>query len=166
MDRFLPKDAFAASSAPAPFTGSYAGQAAFNGCIAFCNWRRDDVAALLPPDLELATNISALEFHPVAFIFGEQTEGATIFAGITFPLGVRYHEFALAIPFVEHRRGRSLHIFVPRMYSSFFPATWAGNAHYGLAKAMATMHWHGPRFSIATPDGATPFQACVEAAGE
>src|SRR4030095_9646120 len=166
MDGFLPKEAFAGTTATRPAAPSYVGQAVFNGCIAFCNWRRDDVAAVLPGELQLATTTSAPAFHPVAFIFGEQTEGATIFAGITFPLGVRYHEFAMAIPFVEHRPGRALHIFVPRMYSSFFPATWAGNAHYGLAKAMATIQWHEATVSITTPDGATPFGACGEPAGD
>lgn len=168
MDRFLGKEWF-----PGPcvdvnaFTGSFVGQADFNGCIAFCNWRKEDVAAVLPVELELAVNTSfAPELHPVAFIFGEQTEGATIFGGVTFPMGVNYHEFALAIPFVKHRRGRNLHTFVPRMYSSFFPATWAGNAHYGLAKEMATMRWQGPLFVIATPDGTMVLHASVEPAGD
>src|SRR5215468_7354552 len=168
MDSFLGKESFAGSCADRnTFTGSFVGQAAFNGCIAFCNWRREDVARVLPAELELAANTSpAPEWHPVVFIFGEQTEGATIFAGLTFPMGISYHEFAVAIPFVKHRRGRNLHTFVPRMYSSFFPATWAGNAHYGLAKEMASMRQQGPLFDVTTPDGTQLLHASVEPAGE
>jgi hypothetical protein len=168
MDSFFGKESF-----PGPcldvnaFTGSFVGQATFNGCIAFCNWRREDVAAVLPAELELAENTSfAPEWHPVAFVFGEQTEGATIFGGITFPLDLNYYELAFAIPFVKHRRGHNLHTFVPRMYSTFFPATWAGNAHYGLGKEMAIMRWQGPLFVISTADGALAFHASVESAGE
>src|SRR4029453_3625044 len=128
MDVFLGKESFPGPCVcAATSSGSYAGQAHFNGCIAFSNWQKEEVAAVLPDELELAVNTSAAsELHPVAFIFGEQTDGATIFGGITFPMGVNYHELAFAIPFVKHRRGPYLHTFVPRMYSSFFPATWAG----------------------------------------
>jgi hypothetical protein len=145
---------------------SFAGQAAFNGCIAVCSWPRAEVAALLPPELVLAGgDAPGRERHPVVFVFGEHTEGATLFGGLTFALGVDYHEFALAVPFVRHRAGRFLHTFVPRMYASFFPAAWAGNTHYGLAKAMATMGWHGPQFVITAPDGALLLHASIEAAG-
>jgi hypothetical protein len=168
MDVFLGKESF-----PGPWvcagisSGSYAGQAHFNGCIAFSNWLKEEVAAVLPDELELAVNTSAAPgLHPVAFIFGEQTEGATIFGGVTFPMGVNYHELAFAIPFVKHRRGRYLHTFVPRMYSSFFPATWAGNAHYGLGKEMGTMRWEGPLFAVATAEGTPVFHASIEPVGE
>lgn len=167
MDNFLGKEAFPGPTTVRTGAASFVGQADFNGCIAFCNWPKEDLAAVLPADLELAVNTSSTpELHPVAFIFGEQTEGATIFGGLTFPMGVNYHEFALAIPFVRHRRGRNLHTFVPRMYSSFAPATWAGNAHYGLAKDMAAMRWQGPLFVIAAPDDTLLFHASVEPAGE
>ena len=168
MDAFLGKESF-----PGPWIGiaagggSYAGQARFTGCIAFCNWRREDVRALLPEELDLAMNTSSTpEVHPIAFMFGEQAEGATIFGGITFPMRVSYRELALAIPFVKHRRGTNLHVFVPRMYSSFFPATWAGNAHYGLAKQMASMEWRGTQFEVATPDGARLLRAAAEPDGD
>ncbi len=68
------------------------------------------------------------------------------------PLGLRYHEVALAIPFVKHRRGRYLHTHVPRMYSSSPPANWNGNANYGLAKRMATVTARGS-FRIVTDEG-------------
>src|SRR5262249_54831100 len=143
METFLGRDEFAGEWIPADeLTGASVGQADFDGAIAFCNWRRDDVARLIPAELELAPNVStAPDLHPLVFLFGEQTAGATLFGGVTIPLGVRYHEFGLAIPFVKHRTGSDLHIFVPRMYSSYEPATWAGNAHYGFGKVTAEMAW-------------------------
>jgi hypothetical protein len=168
METFLGRQSFAGHCADVTgFSGTFAGQADFNGCIAFCHWSREEAAAALPAELELADNTSPIPtLHPVAFVFGEQTAGATIFGGITFPLGVSYHEFALAIPFVRHRRGRNLHTFMARMYSSYFPATWAGNAHYGLAKEMASMWWEGAVFVVGAAHGATRFRGCVEPAGE
>jgi hypothetical protein len=166
MEEFLGKDSFLG---PCIDTSSptFVGQADFNGCIAFCNWSREDVARVLPAELELAVNTSATpELHPLVLIFGEHTQGATIFGGVTFPTGVRYHEFGMAVPFVKHRRGRHLHTFVPFMCSSFFPATWAGNVHYGFSKAMATMWWEGALFIMTKPDGALLLHAAVEPAGD
>jgi hypothetical protein len=78
---------------------------------------------------------------------------------------VQYYEFAMAIPFVKHRRGRYLHTYIPRMYSSYFPATWQGNSYYGLAKEMATMWWQGPVFLVTANDEALLLHAAVEAMG-
>jgi hypothetical protein len=165
METFLGIEAFS-DACVAAFTGSYAGQAAFDGCIACCNWPSSDVARILPPELALAENRSArVDLHPVAFVFGEQRQGATIFGGITFPLGVNYHELALAVPFVKHRQGQRLHTFVPRMYSSFYPATWAGNAHYGLGKEMATMSREATRFVVAA-QGRQLVEASWDAVGD
>lgn len=164
---FLGAESFPGLSVARGAGTSFVGQADFDGCIAFCNWDREDVAVALPAELVLADNTStARDVHPIVFIFGKQREGATIFGGLTFPLAVSYHEFALAIPFVRHRRGAYLHTFVPRMYASFFPAMWAGNAHYGLAKEMASMQSDGSRFVIATPAGAALFHASVEPDGD
>ena len=145
---------------------TFVGQSCFDGCIAFCNWRRSDVAALLPAELELAASSdAAADGHPVAFIFGEQTQGARIFAGMTFPLGVHYHEFAMAIPFVKHRHGQYLHVYIPRMYAGYFPAVWHGNVHFGLGKQMATLQWQPPLFLVTTERGAPLFHAAVEPTG-
>lgn len=167
MQAFLGRDAFPGPALAAPVAPtSFAGQARFNGCIAICNWRRDAVAAALPPELELAANRSRhRHWHPVVFIFGEQIDGATIFGGITVPMGVRYDEVAFAVPFVRRRDGERLHIFIPRMYSSYFPATWTGNAHYGLAKVMARMEWRGGCYTVTTLDGVEQFRGVVEPAG-
>jgi hypothetical protein len=167
MDVFLTKQAFPGPCIdPTASSVTFAGQARFNGCIVFCNWPRRDVAALLPKELELAANASAsAAVHPVAFIFGEQTVGTMIFAGITLPMGVHYHEFAMAIPFVKHRRGQYLHTFIPRMYSSYFPAVWHGNTYYGLAKEMAAMWWQGPVFLATASSHALLLHAAVESSG-
>jgi hypothetical protein len=155
MDVFLDRNAFSGPSQPAPSRpGLYAGQAAFNGSIAVCNWARAAAAAALPADIELAPAARpGVAAHPVVFVLGEQTQGATIFGGLTFPMGVDYHEILLAIPFVKHRRGTNLHVLVARMYASFFPAIWAGNAHYGFGKRMATMRVDGARYDVTMPDG-------------
>src|SRR5579862_3418974 len=103
MQPFLDELCFAELPDARPaFNGSFVGQATFNGCIAFANWPRRDVERLLPPELQLATNVSSTpQLHPLAFIFGENSDGATIFGAMTLPLGVRYFEFALTIPFVQ-----------------------------------------------------------------
>jgi len=143
------------------------GQADFNGWIALCSWSRTEVARLLPADLELAANVSLEDrSHPVVFLFGEQTEGATIFAGVTFPMGVRYHEFCVAIPFVIRGADPALHVYVPRMYSSYAPATWAGNAHYGFGKETAAMRSDDSTFVITDEQGALVFHAMTEPAGD
>jgi hypothetical protein len=148
------------------FRGSFVGQARFNGCIVFCNWPRRDVAKLLPDDLELAANFSATpHLHPVAFVFGDQTEGATLYAGLGLRVGISYQEFALAVPFVRHAAGRYLHTYLPRMVSSHFPATWSGNVYYGFPKRMGHMWWQGPVFLMTDDAGRLLLHAQVESAG-
>ena len=166
MQPFLDEHCFVGSPSHAErgITASFVGQATFNGCIAFTNWPRPHVERLLPPELRLAANVSsAPSLHPLAFIFGENTDGATIFGGVTLPLGVRYFEFALAIPFVQHVSHSPLQVYIPRMYSGYFPATWNGNLHYGFGKETATMYWDGPVFVIMTEAGALLLRAAVDA---
>jgi len=115
--------------------GRFAGVAAFDGCIVVATPTRNEVEALLPGDLELADG-SAADRHPVLFVLGRQRDTASLVAGLRLPFPVAYGEFALAVPFVRHRLGRRVHTWVPRMISSYFPATWAGNEYYGLGKQM------------------------------
>jgi len=168
MDPFLVRTAFPGPTIDLAASGaSFAGQARFNGCIAVTNWLRAEVERLLPPQLALAANASPTpDLHPVIFVFGEQTQGAVIFARLPVPAGPDYGEFALAIPFVRHRHGRHLHVHVPRMYSSYFPATWNGNAHYGFGKAMARMEWRGPVFLMTNETDDLLLHAAVEPAGD
>ncbi len=168
MDPFLDRTAFPGPAIDLAASGaSFAGQARFNGCIAVTNWLRAEVERLLPPQLALAANASPTpDIHPMIFVFGEQTQGAVIFARLPVPAGPDYGEFALAIPFVRHRHGRHLHVHVPRMYSSYFPATWNGNAHYGFGKAMARMEWRGPVFLMTNETDDLLLHAAVEPAGD
>ena len=137
---------------------SLAGQARFAGCVALAREPRDDVARVLPGELELA---GAGASHPLVFVFGDLSDGATLFGGLTFPLGIGYREFALLVPFVRVRGDSRLCSFVPRMYSSYFPATWNGNAFYGLAKETAAMQWHGRDFAIRPRPGEPVFRGAL-----
>jgi len=143
---------------------SFAARARFNGWIVLASWPREEVAALLPPELELVPN--AQDDHPVAFILGKQTAGALFLGPFTVPTGANYHEFGMAVPFVRHRRGRYLHLFVPRMYATYFPAVWTGNVQYGFAKEMAKFERHGNIHVITAEDRTLLLHASFEATGE
>ena len=156
---FLGPALAAAQAAP-----SVAGQARFDGCLAMSLWPRADVERLLPSDLVLAprADTAAAAPHPVLALFGEHLDSGLVIAGLLLPMGIRYWEFCLAIPYVAARGGRHLHTYVARMYSSYFPAVWTSNAHYGFAKAQADMRWEGPLFVVTAPGGALLWHAAVE----
>jgi hypothetical protein len=145
---------------------AFAGQASFTGFLVTSSWPRAEVAALLPPELELAESVSPMPpFHPVVFTFGDQHAGSMIFGGVAVEVGPTYSEFCMAVPFVRRRGGQSLQLFFPRMYSSSYPAYWHGNASYAMPKIMATMGWRGSTFAVAAPDGAPLVHAEVERSG-
>src|SRR2546427_10082470 len=156
MSTFMGKSWFDGPALDVSAAGvSFVSQARFDGCVALSHWPRGEVERLLPAELELATNASPTpDLHPVVFVFGDLSDGAVIVGRVTLPLGIAYQEFAVAVPFVKYRRGRQLRTYVPRMYSSYRPAVWSGNANYGLAKRPATMRWQGPFFVITGEDGA------------
>jgi hypothetical protein len=161
MKTFLGRNCFAGETAA--YAGSFLSQASFTGCIVFTNWNRADVKRLLPAELELAVNLSATrDVHPVVLMFGVVAEGAATLAGFTVPLGVRYAEFALAIPFVRHNDEGRLHTYIPRMYSNHLPATWTGNTFYGFGKEVAKMWWQGPVFMLTREDDALLLHAAIE----
>ena len=168
MDTFLDTTAF-----PGPVVGRnvlanpFVSQASFNGYIAFTNWPRAEAGRLLPPDLELCANVSATpDAHPVVFIFGDQTQGAMLFGGFTFSLGVHYQELAMAIPFVKHKHGEYVHTYMVRMYSGYTVATWNGNFHYGFSKETARLRWQGPMYIVTTEDDALLLHAAAQATGK
>ena len=148
-----------------PSRTSFAGQARFHGWIVFTSWPRGDVEPLLPAELELAASTAAHDMHPVVFAFGEQTEGAVIFGGLTLPSAPGYHEFGMAVPFVKLREGRLLYVYVARMYATYLPAVLAGNAYYGFGKEMATMGWRGRTFLIDGQDHRRLLHADAEPGG-
>ncbi|MEO8605451.1 MAG: hypothetical protein ABI629_22975, partial [bacterium] len=149
----------------AALAGSVAGQAHFDGCLAMAAWPRAVVEALLPLELQLAPRALAADdaaaTHPILVVFGEHTDSAMVVAGLLVPAQLRYWEFCLAIPYVTHRRGRILHTYVPRMFSSYAPVVWDGNARFGLAKQLAEMGWDGPQFIVTGADGALLWHAGV-----
>jgi hypothetical protein len=159
----FPGPAFRRNALGNPFVS----QSRFNGHITFSNWPRTDVEKLLPPDLELCANISATpDVHPVVFIFGDQKQGAMMFGGFTFSLGVNYQELGMVIPFVRHKRGPYVHTYMARMYSSYAVATWNGNFHYGFSKEMARLWWQGPLYIVTTENDSLLLHASVEAGGK
>jgi hypothetical protein len=165
MDPFLGPEAFAGALLPAAARHEpTVGQAAFNGFWSFTNWPRGDVEGLLPPDIQLASNVSATpHLHPVVFLYGEQTAGALLFGGTTLPTGIRYAELCMAVPFVVRHPRDCLQLFIARMYCAYYPATWNGNVHYGFSKEMATMGWAGPMFVATRADGTLLVEITVDA---
>ena len=154
MNPFLGKSVFpGASLALNPSRGAFAGQARFNGWIVFTSWSREDAAALLPPELELARNTAGVDLHPVVVVFGEQTEGSMLFGGLALPSAPSYPELGIVVPFVKHRGGTYLYGYVPRMYATYFPAVLAGNTYYGFGKERATIQWDRTGTFLVSRDG-------------
>src|SRR5512147_954283 len=100
MHPLLGRNAFPGPAIDASASGAtFAGEAAFHGCIAIAHWPRAAVERLLPRELELAANVSPYgDVHPVVFAFGEQHQGAWIWGGLTVPIGLTYHEFLIGFP--------------------------------------------------------------------
>lgn len=142
----------------------YVGESRFDGCVAFATCPRAALATLLPPDVE-PVGAGSGEMHPVVFVFGEQTEGAFLFGGFSFPMGIRYHEAAIIVPAVCRRGDGRLHNFIPRMYASYFPAVWNGNTHYGYGKELAALGWHDRTFVVAGDGDRPRLAASVDGAG-
>jgi hypothetical protein len=166
MEPFLSRSAFVDDARELPGAGSpLAGQTRFNGLVVFANWPRGDMAAVLPADLELAANTVAPARHPMAFIIGEQTRGALTFGGFIMPTGIGYHEIGITVPFVRHGRDRRLHTYIPRMYSSYFPAVWTGNMHYGFGKQMGHMQREGAAVLLRGDDDRPRLRVEVAATG-
>ena len=137
----------------------------FAGCIVRCELPRADVRRVLPPGLRLdAIPGCAPDRHPLAFIFGEHDRSAVLFASLTLPTGVRFHEMVIAVPAV---RGPDdvPGLFLPRVFSGEPVVTWSGNAHYGYAKRMVPLEWLGDTFVVSSEAGALLAHVVVETAG-
>lgn len=143
---------------------AFVGEMRFSGCVVATHHPRRAIERLLPADLSLAAGAheSGADTHPLIFIFGRQTEGTILFGGMSYPLGVKYTEFGMAIPSVTYGGGGDLHTYVPRMYSSYFPPVRDGNMHYGFSKTQAAIDWHGPIATLTTPGGVLLWHAATE----
>jgi hypothetical protein len=113
---------------------AFAGQARFCGLVTSTMQPRERVAQLLPDDLWIEDDSTGL--NPIVFVMGEQHSGTALFGGVVVPPNVRYREFLLAVPGVHHSKSNQPHLFVPKMYASYFPAVWNGRENYGLSKEL------------------------------
>lgn len=143
---------------------AFAGEALFDGCMAIAQWPREDVAQILPAEIELAAGASVTPMlHPVAFVFGEQRSArATAFP---LPISVDYGEWAILIPFVRRRGATRLHSYAARMYSTYFPPVWDGNMRYGFAKRIARLWRQGAMFVLTDEQGTLLMHAAIEPSG-
>lgn len=142
------------------------GQAVFHGFLLTFAWPRAWAKRLLPDGLVLALPGAGERprRHPIIVMFGDQTQGATVFGGVPFPWNVRYAEFAIAIPFVQRPGSHRIETFVPAMGSGYFPAIWHGNHFYGFSKKPIAIERQGSLVWMNGPTGALWMHAAV--AGE
>jgi hypothetical protein len=144
------------SAAPA-----FAGQATFGGCLAVVPVDRRTLQSRLPPSISLPQGDA--DECPCLLVFGEQADGKTFFGGMSVPLGLRYHELMVAIPFAGWDRVPGDHLFVAGMVCDFWPAVWNGNTHWGFSKRFAPMSWDGARLFVQNDDGEVDFWGAVSA---
>ncbi|TMA80520.1 MAG: hypothetical protein E6J72_08010 [Deltaproteobacteria bacterium] len=168
MTSLLTSDAFPEPWVDAEAAGaSFVAEARFEGVIVCTRWPRPDVMPILAPGLSLGRNATAeAHLHPVAFVFGMQSDAALIVGGVTVPSGARFPELMIAVPFVRRHEDTNLHVFIPRVYSSDQLSTWSGTANYGLGKQLADMRWLSRTFTVAARGGPLLLHATVESEGD
>jgi hypothetical protein len=168
---------------PQVFNGTYlprssnaktGGEATYSGYIVFTNLSRSLVDAVLPPDLQLATNSVNLDLHPVIFLFGHQRNTKWLIAGTPIPIGNDYKEMMVVIPFVQKQGGVNWHNYVLRMYLDDWAAISLGNLYFAYAKEWGTadefgiafteFHYVTPYFSASMQEGTWQTSAQAELA--
>jgi Acetoacetate decarboxylase (ADC) len=106
--------------------------------------------AMLPAGLHLAVQeFTPGERHPLVLIMGQQS-------GVRpslLPLGARYLEFILVLPFVEHRGygPRGPFCYCPRLFLDRHLPTLAGRLLYGYDKRLAAIRMTEHSYRIADP---------------
>jgi hypothetical protein len=105
------------------------------------------------------------DWHPILFVFGDQTRGASHWAGLEFQSGIAYQEFIVVLPFVTHRRGGDTAVYAAGMYSSFAPSNWVGSVGYGYNKRPGALERRASIHALTTRDEGLVFQASVESSG-
>lgn len=136
-----------------------AGQATFTGCLAVVPIARRALQSRLPACLSLQAKNS--EEYPCLLVFGEHVEGTAVFGGLSVPLGLRYRELMVAIPFVSWDRAAGDYLFVSGMVCDFWPAVWNGNTYWGFSKRFAPMSWDGSRLLVQNERGDVDFCGAV-----
>ncbi len=142
-----PKD-FAGTYTPGASNTAQGGQATYSGYIVFTNIDRSTVAAALPSDLKLATNLSPTpDLHPIIFLYGHQRNTHWIIGGTTPQVGQDYTELTVLIPFVQNLDGTRWHNYVARMYLDDLGAIYVGNLFYAYAKEWGKSDESGTAFT-------------------
>ncbi len=149
-DKFLGPAVFQGSPLPRPPGLAPEGQATWNGYLTFTNLDRKQVASLLPSGYVLAANSALPAEHPVALIFGDQTDGVNFLVPlapgkpvpVTFTHRVHYSEVILGVPFVQKAGQPGWHTYIVRMYLDYGVAV-IGGARYDYAKQFACLDWTG-----------------------
>ncbi len=149
------------------------GSTDYDGHIVFTNLTRTVVDDVLPDDLKLAANSEQPAQHPVALIFGDQTNLTWTLPGgfqMTFPGG--YNELILFIPFVQKDGTGPMHNYVVGMYLDWLDGVTGGNWFFGYRKELATFSEATINLGSATVDtlniqrlGADRFQASMTGSG-
>ena len=149
------------------------GSTDYDGHIVFTSLARTVVDDVLPDDLQLMANTEQPSLHPVALIFGDQTNLTWTLPGgfqMTFPGG--YNELILFIPFVQKDGTGPMHNYVVRMYLDWLDGVTGGNWFFGYRKELATFTEAAINLGSATVDtlkiqrlGADRFQAGMTGIG-
>ncbi len=143
----------------------FVSRAVFDGTIVCASRSRTEVERALPRELRLTPRGGEADSHPVLFVVGDQTRGASRVAGIEVEWGTRYEELVVAVPFVAPRRGGSDSVFAAGMFSSYYVPNWWGRFAFGYGKQLASLERRGPIQALTTPEHGLVFQLAVEAAG-
>lgn len=144
---------------------SFVSRAVFDGSIVCTAPPRSEVERALPKELRLASGAADSDWHPVLFIVGDQTRGASRVGGIDVEWGTQYQELVVAVPFVAPRRAGSLSVYAAAMFSSYWAPNWWGRVAYGYDKRLATLERRGPIQALTTPQDGLVFQIALEASG-
>lgn len=127
--------------------------AEFDGAIAFFSAARPVLQALLPRELVLAEVGDQRQAHPFLVVFGSVRNAAPRVAGLRVPASMAYKECLLAIPFVHHRGGVTLHSYVPGMFCDSLWPVLLGNAYFGFSKHQAEIRSHLESLMVNDVDG-------------
>lgn len=126
----------------------YVSQATFHGGAAIVDVRSSRVVEhILPHELRPAS-APHLPEGTIVILFGDQTEGTLLFGNVPWPVGTRYAEMLLAVPFVRLPGTDQDYTYVLRMFCERFAPAAIGNSVYGLAKRLARMSWEDATFRV------------------
>ena len=148
---FLGSDDFKGCWLPRTSNATTGGEANYNGRLVFINLQNQLIDAVLPANLKRADPIAAAStLHPVALMFGHQTDTKWVIEGTEVEVGDDYQELILIIPFVQGGGTPFWHNYVVRMYLNDQGAKFIGNWFFGYKKADATFEETLTTFTVKT----------------